>query len=171
MKGVGTNQILGHVELLVKSESGEREGSVTPIIQKKLEEVLATSPKLDASQTSSQCGNEGQQGTGERRAETDQTIDEPSEAPWTVFEETFMSCSPVRVREHPQQTLCGGTCMVTVTMWCLKTQKHDGDGVDAQCTLSQSVESRAMNHLLSNARPLGTLQGYNCKFSTLQLQL
>ena len=76
-----------------------------------------------------------------------------SEAPWTVFEETFTSCSPVRVRRHPLQTLCGGTCMVTVTMWCLKTQKHDGDGVDAQCTLSQSVESHAMNHLLSSARP------------------
>ena len=57
------------------------------------------------------------------------------------------------VREDPQQTLCGGTCMVTVTMWCLKTQKHDGDGDDAQCTLSQSVQSHAMNHLLSNARP------------------
>ena len=59
---------------------------------------MATSPKLDASQTSSQYGNEGQQGTGERRAETDRTIDDQSEALWTVFEEMFMSCSPVRVR-------------------------------------------------------------------------
>ena len=81
---------------LLKLESAK--DVTTPSVKKRMEEVLMTSRGSESSvivagQTGSVILNKG---IGERHAETDVTIDDQSEALWTVFEETSTTCTVVR---------------------------------------------------------------------------
>ena len=101
------------------AEPGRAKGVTTPSVKKRLEDVLTTSPQLDALQTSkyrSVVMRALDEGIGTRHAETDGTIDDQFEASRTAFEETSAPCAVVRRTKHPQQTLYDWTCMVTVTM-------------------------------------------------------
>ena len=101
-----------HAELIVKSLNLESaKGVTTPSVKKRLEDVLTTSPQLDALQTRkiSLRGDESgvfvarqarsvvlDEGIGTRHTETDGTIDDQFEASRTVFEETSTPCAVVR---------------------------------------------------------------------------
>ena len=89
-----------HAELIVKSLNLESaKGVTTPSVEKRLGEVLMTSPQRDALQTFVAGPTRFvvfDKGTGERRAEANGTIDDQFEASWTVFEETSTTCTVIR---------------------------------------------------------------------------
>ena len=162
-----------HAELIVKSLNLENaKGVTTPSVKKRLEEVLAMFPQqLDALQTRgyrsvlkvaaylSQDGPDlsfSAKEPGQRHAETDRTIDDQSEAPWTVFVETSTTCSTVpRTHIHGKRW----ACMVAVTMlcasyhtkarraWCLRASSHTQSAISLSSCESEKIE-------LSNAQPL-----------------
>ena len=106
-----------HAELIVKSLNLESaKGVTTPSVKKSQEEVLATFAQLDEGgvfvtrQTRSVVVNKR---AGERHAETDRTIDDQSEAPWTLFEETSSTANVVRLEVYGDSDHAG----------CLKTRR------------------------------------------------
>ena len=82
-----------HAELIVKSLNLDRaKGVTTPSVKKRMEEVLATFPQLDASQT---------------RLSQDR--------PDLAFSVKELARAMQNPNRHPLQTMCDWTCMVTVS--------------------------------------------------------